>query len=598
MISSDRSRLVELTRLTLRAAEAYERPDLANSLRRLDAALTGGGTRVVVAGDFKRGKSAVVNGLLNARICSTDETRTTERPTIIGFGEQSSLAAVRLDDEGNEQRSEIDATSLKSAQDGLDDTIERLEVRLNRRLLAGGLEVVDCPAAAGEGDPGRVATLAAATEADAVLFVTDAGQELNAHEFALVEALAERCPTVIVVTTKIDLTAHWRRVVERDTATLERHGLLVPSIPVSSAVREAALQLEDRELNDESGYPLLLAALKDRVIGEADEMVRLRAGRLIRRAVADMETALRSEYSQLTSDANANTADDVEAARDKADGLRASNSRWQRRLTEGAGDLQTEVEHQLLEALRSVTDEALDRVEEINPAKDWETFEPWLRDQLAETVEAAMVAAHEGMNELTADAAAAFADVEIEIQEALSGPAAPDLNELDVRERMQRSRAAVLGDGLAAIRGSYSGLLMFGMLGSLFGFALLNPVTIALGVGLGGKAVKDERARMLGARRQKASTAVRQYIDQASSRARKELRSAIRNDQRAVREHLAEQADQLVKAAEAALLRARQNAQSDTAARTRRRAQLEAELRRIKELRGRVDQTLGSGSPS
>ncbi|MEM7143480.1 MAG: dynamin, partial [Actinomycetota bacterium] len=110
---------------------------------------------------------------------------------------------------------------------------------------------------------------------------------------------------------------------------------------------------------------------------------------------------------------------------------------------------------------------------------------------------------------------------------------------------------------------------------------------------LGGKAMRDERTRLLTARRNQASAAVRQYVDQVTTRGRKELRASIRNDQRAIREHLAEHAEQLVKSAEAALVKARQSAQADSTTRTKRRSDVAAEVRRIRDLKAKVDTVLG-----
>ena len=598
MTSSERQpgpsvpKLRELTALVRRAAAAYERPDLVASLDRLDASLRTGTTRVVVAGDFKRGKSSLTNALVNATVCSTDEARTTARPTIVRYGAETTIRAIRTDD-GDETATDIDASTLFDHQDGGDADVDRLEVTLDRRLLADGLEIVDCPAAAGEGDPGRRSTLAAAAEADAVIYVTDATQELNAHEVELLQAIAGRCPTVVVATTKIDMTTRWQETVRRDTATLARHDLPVPNVPVSTAVRTGALAHGSRELNEESGFPVLIDAVRDRVIDRAADVALLRAERLLRRAVADLEQALQHESRRLDDpDALSAATEAVEQAKGEAEQLRGQNSRWQRILNEGAGDLQAELEHEFGERIRGLVDAANERIDEINPTKDWETFEPWLREQLADAVEASMVSAQAGMAALADEAAAAFASAEVQITGAVNGLEPAELEALDVRDRMQRNRAAVLGDGLAAIRGSYSGLLMFGMLGSMMGFAILNPVTIALGVGLGGKAVKDERARMMAQRRSQATTAVRGYIDQVAIRGRKEMRSLIKTEQRTVREHLAAHADELVKAADAALARARQNAQADAIDRNKRRTDVNAEVRRVRELKTRVDAAL------
>ena len=50
---------------------------------------------------------------------------------------------------------------------------------------------------------------------------------------------------------------------------------------------------------------------------------------------------------------------------------------------------------------------------------------------------------------------------------------------------------------LAALRGSYGGILMFGMMGQLAGLTLVNPLTAVIGIGLGRRALKDERKRQL-----------------------------------------------------------------------------------------------------
>ena len=133
MTSSERQpgpsvpKLRELTALVRRAAAAYERPDLVASLDRLDASLRTGTTRVVVAGDFKRGKSSLTNALVNATVCSTDEARTTARPTIVRYGAETTIRAIHTD-EGEETSTDIDASTLFDHQDGGDSDVDRLEV--------------------------------------------------------------------------------------------------------------------------------------------------------------------------------------------------------------------------------------------------------------------------------------------------------------------------------------------------------------------------------------------------------------------------------------------------------------------------------------
>ena len=78
-----------------------------------------------------------------------------------------------------------------SAADGA--RVTGVEVRLPRKMLAGGLVLVDTPGVGGLGSPHAAASLAAISMADAVLFVTDAAQELTRSEVDFLRRARELC---------------------------------------------------------------------------------------------------------------------------------------------------------------------------------------------------------------------------------------------------------------------------------------------------------------------------------------------------------------------------------------------------------------------
>src|SRR2546429_5129025 len=80
------------------------RGDLAGRLTSQRDQVTSGAWHVLVAGEFKKGKSALVNALLGVPVCSTDGVSFTAVPTIIRYGPQPSAELV-LD---NGQRRPID----------------------------------------------------------------------------------------------------------------------------------------------------------------------------------------------------------------------------------------------------------------------------------------------------------------------------------------------------------------------------------------------------------------------------------------------------------------------------------------------------------
>ena len=79
------------------------------------------------------------------------------------------------------------------------------------------------------------------------------------------------------------------------------------------------------------------------------------------------------------------------------------------------------------------------------------------------------------------------------------------------------------------MRGSYGGVLMFGLLTGMMGFALVNPISLGAGVILGTKAYHDEKnapAEASGARDTKL--AVRRHMDDVILHVIKESKDRLR----------------------------------------------------------------------
>ena len=78
---------------------------------------------------------------------------------------------------------------------------------------------------------------------------------------------------------------------------------------------------------------------------------------------------------------------------------------------------------------------------------------------------------------------------------------------------------------LTGMRGGYGGMLMIGMVGTLAGLALLNPLSLGAGVLFGVKTVRDEKQAAAAKRRQaEAKTAVRKHIDEVTFQVGKDSR--------------------------------------------------------------------------
>ena len=180
--------------------------------------------RIVIAGEFKMGKSALVNALLGFEVCPVDDDLATAVPTLVRWAEQEEATATSP---GEGIGSEPVVTSIaygdraqmctEAGNPGNHLGLQLVELGVPSPLLAGGIQLVDTPGVGGLASVHNAATVAALPAADAVLFVSDAAQELSMPELEFLKAACSACPVVVEVVTKIDFQPAWRRIVSDST---------------------------------------------------------------------------------------------------------------------------------------------------------------------------------------------------------------------------------------------------------------------------------------------------------------------------------------------------------------------------------------------
>src|SRR5262245_44829564 len=105
--------VLELLDAAIAETRRQGRGDLASRLENEREQMTAGAWHVLVAGEFKKGKSSFINALLNLPVCGTDPVTFGAVPTIISYGGSASAALVLdgPDDLSRRRR----AISLRSA---------------------------------------------------------------------------------------------------------------------------------------------------------------------------------------------------------------------------------------------------------------------------------------------------------------------------------------------------------------------------------------------------------------------------------------------------------------------------------------------------
>jgi len=518
------------------ASEIFDRcrrPDLAESARSLGERAVGRLVRVAVIGDFKRGKSTLVNAIVGDEPCSTEVVSSTVIPTVCRHGQRRTAWVVERRD-GVLRRREVSAYESRAAQEGGWPEAVAAEIEIPSGTIADRIELIDCPPASGRRGA-HAASVEAGCAADVVLFVTDATQPLTEPEVQLLQALDGRVPTIVVVA-KCDLVVHWRRVVDENRSTLSRFDLRCSVVPVSALLRSDDEQsgAEDRSgisrlLDDvlrhgsEGRLPALLTAGPDRLIRglrtARDEQVRLQA------AFGDRER-LRNRQR------------DCEAERDQCDMLRLPTAHWQRQLDARTEAAAAALRERTGERLAAVRDVAVATLEQIDPNKDWETFEPWLRDEAGAVAAAVISEAEPLVESIGHDVARAFS-VSGTTTDAEFSVLLPDTDDLRMGgdDGDEQRMARFVREGFATLGSTSAGLLAFATLGGVLSAAVLAPLTVVLGAGLGGTAVLSERRTERATRQQRATDAVERYlstvaadIDETLSAGLGEFRNSVRDD--------------------------------------------------------------------
>jgi hypothetical protein len=601
--------------LALSTIAPYGRPDLEARLRQTRARLLDDRIRVLVVGEFKQGKSMLVNALVSAPVCPVYDDVATAVPTVVQFAEEPVLTVVRQHDgadgpvEQRTTRSDVPLPELSEAvaahvseshNPGNRQKLHHVEVGVPRHLLQAGLEIVDTPGVGGLNSVHGAATMSALPTADAVLLVSDASQEYTAPELEFLSRAVRLCPNVACVLTKTDLYPEWRRIAELDRGHLRTAGVDAELIAVSSQVRWQAVTTGDLDLNAESGFAELEEYLVRRVLGQADLLSRRSTVHDVLAVTDQICDSLRAERAARSDPARAQEiVRELTGAQGRAAALKERSARWQHTLNDGVTDLNADIDHDLRDRMREVTRLAEEEIDGGgDPTRTWEQLTTWVQQQVASAASANFVWATERARWLARQVATHFDDQREAVLPALRTEASAALGavrEMKVREGESFSFGQ---QALTGLRGGYIGVLMFGFIGTIVGLSLLNPFSIGAGLLLGGKTISDERRRVVTRRQAEAKTVVRRYVDDVTFQVGKDSRDMLRGVQRDLRDHFTDLAEQLTRSLKESLMATERSATASKEDRVRRIAEIDTELARLETLQARVGTLLPEAAPN
>lgn len=568
------------------------RQDLAARLGNTRERLADPSIRVIVVGEFKQGKSKLINALVNAPACPVDDDVATSVPTSVGYADEPSAWILERvagsDGAVNRRRIALEELPEYVSEHGNPSNqrdIVSAEVLLPRDILRGGLTLVDSPGVGGLESSNSLATLAALSSAHAVLLVSDASQEYTEPEVQFLRHAMRISPNVAAVLAKTDLYPDWRRIEQIDRSHLHGAGD-VPIFSVSSDLRLLAAELQDRELNDESGFPALVGHLRREVLGRAEVIHERSAVHDLVSVVDQLGMSLHAELNALMHPEDTpRMIAELERAKEKADEFRGRSARWQVTLTDGVADLVADMEHDIRDRLRKVQREAENAIDEGDPGPIWDQITQWLDQRVTAAVTETFVWTDERSRWLAEEVADLFSQDEAEIPISEMVDVRDLLDPLDDIATLDSGQLSAGEKIYIGVRGSYSGVLMVGLVTGLIGLSLINPLSLLAGVLVGRRAYREDMGNRLNRRQQEAKMIVRRHIDEVTFQVGKQLKDRLRMVQRAARDHFGSLAEELHSSLTDALQRARQAATGFTASRDQRVAVLRTRIEELERVR-------------
>jgi replication fork clamp-binding protein CrfC len=359
------------------------------------------------------------------------------------------------------------------------------------------------------------------------------------------------CPVAVLVATKTDLYPHWRDVVNTNAGHLQRAGVPMPIIPVSSLLRGHAVTLNDKELNEESNFPAIVKFLSEKVLSRETDRVRDEILAEIRSAAEHLTMSAGSELA-VVNDPGLRDRLSGDLERRKRDALNAleQTALWQQVLNDGFNDLSTDVDHDMRARFRSLTEDIERQIDSCDPTRHWAEIGSDVEDAVATAVGDNFVWAYQRAEDLADEVARSFAAAGLDsvMTPELSARAmGADFGRLNAVAELESKPVGKGQKVVTGLRGSYGGVVMIGMLSSVAGLGLFNPLSVGAGLILGRMAYKEDRENRLLRARAEAKTNVRRFVDDVSFVVGKESRDRLKAIHRMLRDHYRDIANEITR---------------------------------------------------
>lgn len=270
---------------------------VAEEARELAARVSEGRFYVACVGQFKRGKSTLINALIGEPVLPTGYIPVTAVPTVIRFGERLN-ARIRTHDGSWNEIPLSDLNQYVNAELNPENKkgIQGAEAFVPSPLLSSGMCIVDTPGLGSVFTGNSAATQAFIPHIDAALVVVGADPPLAGEELTLVEAVGKQVRDLILVLNKADRTTDTERAA---AATFTRQLLQERLQCEIGPVFEVSAQERAENRGPERDWKRLVEALQLLVDGSGRQLVRAACDRGLQRLSEQLLAIISEERDAL-----------------------------------------------------------------------------------------------------------------------------------------------------------------------------------------------------------------------------------------------------------------------------------------------------------
>jgi GTPase SAR1 family protein len=278
-------------------AEQLGEGSIAAEVRQLVARIDEGRFFVACVGQFKRGKSTLLDALVGEPILPAGVVPVTAVPTVLRYGDERSARVlvgntwrtIRPDDLPQYVAEELNPENSKQ--------IAGVEVFLPSTLLAGGMCLVDTPGIGSVFSGNTETTKEFIPQVDAAILVVGADPPISGEELALIEAVAGNVDEILIVLNKIDRVSNGERQEASAFATKVMEARL--KRPIGRIYEVSALARLNNSANA-SDWNALIEALTHLASKSGKAMTHSAAERGLRRFSASLQRSIAERVRALT----------------------------------------------------------------------------------------------------------------------------------------------------------------------------------------------------------------------------------------------------------------------------------------------------------